>query len=386
MLLALTLLSSLYWAYALLCTARFGRRRPPAPGWTPPVSVLKPLLSSDAHLYENLRSFCDQDYAAFEVLFGVQDPNDPAVDVVHRLMKEFPDLDLRLVVDDRVIGANRKVSNVANLCQAAKHDVVVLADSDMRVGRDYLRAVVAPLEDESVGLVTCLYRSAAGQGLRATLAAMFINEWFFPAALVGAGVQPLRHAFGATIAGRRGPIAAIGGFEAVADYLADDYMLGALISQQGLRVVLSPYVVETVIGERDLSSLFFRELRWTRTFRTVRPLAYFLSGITHGLPLSGLLLLSSSDLALPLVAVHLALRCGGGIVIYRALGLSGPRQRLWLVPLRDGLSFLMWILSFLGQSVRWNGRRLRVDAQGRLHPVAEAPTPLAAQPSSPRRA
>ncbi len=217
---------------------------------------------------------------------------------------------------------------------------------------------------------------------------MFINEWFFPAALVSARVQPLRHAFGATIAGRRGPIAAIGGFAAVADYLADDYMLGNLISQQGLRVVLSPYLVETVIGERDLSSLFFRELRWTRTFRTLRPMAYFLSGITHGIPLSVLLLLSSSDLALalPLVAIHLALRWGGGGIVYATLGLPIPRRRLGLVPLRDGVSLLMWILSFLGQSVRWNDRRLRVDARGRLHPVAEAPSRLAPHPSSPPRA
>lgn len=374
LLLALTALSALYWLGAIVCVIAFGRRRPVAAGWTPPISVLKPLLRNDGRLYDNLRSFCEQDYPAFQVLFGVQDAHDQAIHTVDRLVKEFPHLDLRIVVNDRIIGPNRKISNVANLCQEARHEILVLADSDMRVGRDYLRAVVTPLQDESVGLVTCLYRSRPQPGLGATLAAMFVNEWFFPAVLVGARLQPLRHAFGATIACRRRTLAAIGGFEAVADYLADDYMLGSLMSQGGRRVVLSPYLVENAGADRDLASLFFRELRWTRTFRIVRPLSYFMSGITHGLPLSLLFLLSSgvSDLALTLGAVHLGLRGAGGRVVYWALGLPVPRGRLWLLPLRDSLSFLTWLLSFLGQSVRWNGRRLRVDVDGKLHPLPEA--------------
>jgi ceramide glucosyltransferase len=246
--------------------------------------------------------------------------------------------------------------------------------------------VVTPLQDDSIGLVTCLYRSAPRPGVGARLAAMFVNEWFFPAVLVGARVQPLRHAFGATIACRREPLAAIGGFEAVADYLADDYMLGSLISQRGLRVVLSPYIVENAGSERDPASLFFRELRWTRTFRTMRPQSYFFSVITHGIPLSVLFMISSgfSELALIMGAVHLGLRGGGGLVVYSALGLPVPQGRLWLLPVRDGLSFITWLLSFLGQSVRWNGRRLRVDANGKLHPLPEAaappPHPSSSQP------
>jgi ceramide glucosyltransferase len=386
-LLTLTVLSALYWLVALACVVAFGRRRPRS-GWTPPVSVLKPLLGNDGQLYENLRSFCEQDYPAYEVLFGVRDQSDPAIHVVNRLRNEFPQLDIRLLVNDRVIGANGKISNVANLWHEAKHDVIVLADSDMRVGRDYLRAVVAPLEEKSVGLVTCLYRSPARSGLGSTLATMFINEWFFPAALVGARLQPLRHAFGATIACRRDPLTAIGGFEAVADYLADDYMLGALVSQQGLRVVLSPYIVENASGERDLPSLLARELRWTRTIRTVRPLSYFLSGLTHGLPLSLLFLLDSpsSELALAMVGLHLGLRGAVGRIVYSVLRLPVPRGRLWLVPLRDSLSLMMWVLSFLGQSVRWHGRRLWVDAHGKIRLVAETPSPLFPHPSSSRQA
>src|SRR5262249_2156543 len=149
----------------------------------------------------------------------------PAVPVVNRLIRELPHHDLRLVVNARIIGSNRKISNVTNLARAARHPVLVLADSDMRVGRDYLRTVVAPPQSGSVGLVTCLYRSAIHRGLKAALGAMFVNEWFVPAALVASRLEPMRHAFGATIVCRREQIRTIGGFEAVADYLADDAML-----------------------------------------------------------------------------------------------------------------------------------------------------------------
>jgi ceramide glucosyltransferase len=368
---ALVLLSALYWLGALVCTAAFARRTRSGLGWTPPVSVLKPLLKDDGYLYDNLRSFCEQDYPMFEVLFGVQDENDPAVRVVHRLLDEFPERDLRLVVNARMIGTNHKMCNVANLCQEAKYGLFVLADSDMRVGPDYLGAVVAPLRDASVGLVTCLYKSVAQRDLGSTFAAMFVNEWFFPAALVAARLERMRHAFGATIACRRDQIRDIGGFEILADYLADDYMLGALISRHGLRVALSRYVVENVVGERRLSSHFFRELRWTRTFRTVRPVSYFLSLVTHGIPLSLLLVCASGvqPYALAILALHIALRWGVGFMTYAALQLPTPPGRLAAVPLRDSVSLVMWTLSFLGRRVRWNDRRLWVDRCGKLHPV-----------------
>ena len=334
MLLALALLSALYWLGAFVCTAAFARRRRSGPGWTPPVSVLKPLLKDDGHLYDNLRSFCAQDYPVFEVLFGVQDENDPAVQVVDRLVREFPQHDLRLIVNARVIGSNRKMCDVANLFREAKHDLFVLADSDMRVRPDYLGAVVAPLRDSAVGLVTCLYKSVARRDLGSTLAAMFVNEWFFPAALVAARLERMRHAFGATIACRRDQITDIGGFETLADYLADDYMLGALISRHGLRVALSPYVVENVVGEKYLSSHFFHELRWTRTFRPPR-LLLSVPGDARGSPLCPARL----GLGLPAVRAdharaEIALRWGTGFMTYAALQLPVPPGRLALVPVQ----------------------------------------------------
>lgn len=372
--------ASVYWIVAFACVVRFARQRPPGARVLRPVSVLKPLRGDDGALYENLQSFCRQSYPDFEIVFGVADARDPAVAVVHRLVRELPDVRLRLVVDDRTCGANRKVSNLANLLAHAKHDTLVIADSDMRVGPDYLRAVVAPLEESRVGLVTCLYRGVAPGGVASRLGAMFINEWFLPSALVGTRLEPLRHAFGATIACRRTTLAMIGGFEAIADQLADDYMLGWLVSRAGFRVVLVPYVVENRIAERSLRALLLHELRWARTFRTLRPVSYFCSLFTYGIPLSAIWLALSGGGRLACVATlsHLGLRCVGRLVLYRSLGQRPPWQDIWLVPIRDVVSFAIGIGSFLGRTVRWNDERFRVRGNGRLErtEVADARTPL----------
>jgi len=319
-------------------------------------------------LYENLRSFCLQDYRSFEIVFGVRYLHDPAVAVVERLRHEFPGLELKLVADSRTIGTNLKVSNLANLVRHAKHDTLIVADSDMRVGPGYVRAVVWPLEDRRVGLVTCLYRGVAPYGVASQLGAMFINEWFLPAALVGTHVERLRHAFGATIACRRDTLRSIGGFEAVADQLADDYMLGWLVSKRGLRVVLVPYVVDNVVTERNLRTLVLHELRWARTFRTLRPVTYFCSLFTYGIPLSLLWLAASrgTRAACVALALHVGLRAVGRLGLYRSLGQPPPWSDTWLVPIRDVVSFVVGILSFLGRTVRWNDEQFRVRRDGRL--------------------
>jgi ceramide glucosyltransferase len=362
-----------YALVALACVVAFARRRPTTSRLCPPVTILKPLRGDDGQLYENLLSFCRQDYPRFEIVFGVRDADDPAVTVVRRLQAEFRDLRLRLVIDDRVIGTNLKVSNLANMVRHARHDTLVVADSDMRVGPDYLRAVVGPLEEPGVGLVTCLYRGVAPCGMPSRLGAMFINEWFLPAALVGIRIEGLRHAFGATIACRRQTLRAIGGFEALADQLADDYMLGWLVSDLGFRVALAPYVVNTVITERDLRGLFLHELRWARTFRTLRPLPYFGSLLTYGIPLSALWLVTSSGGRAAWLAaiVHLGLRCGGRLVLHQSLGEWRPWWETWLVPLRDVLSFTVGLFSFVGRRVQWNDETLEVRRDGRLERATE---------------
>src|SRR5437879_6119327 len=193
----LVVLSAAYWLAALVSVARYRRARPSAPHHASPVTILKPLRGDDGELYENLRSFCLQDYQTFEIVFGVRHFHDPAVAVVERLKREFPALELKLAAESRTIGTNLKVSNLANLVRHAKHDTLIVADSDMRVGPDYIRAVVGPLEDQRVGLVTCLYRGVAPRGVASRLGAMFINGWFLTASLCGTPLQPLRPGLGA---------------------------------------------------------------------------------------------------------------------------------------------------------------------------------------------
>ena len=370
-LLGLMVLSSVYWLFAFACSARIQNLRPADTTYAPPVTVLKPVRNDDGQLYLNLRSFCKQNYPTYEILFGVRNADDPAGAVVDRLIREVPQLDLACIVTGAPIGSNRKVSTLEALSRSARYDTLVVADADMRVGPDYLRAVAAPLVDPSVGLVTCLYRGIASGGLASTLGAMFINEWFIPGVMAGARLSPLRNAFGATLACRRDVLASIGGFAALADDLADDYMMGVLISRRGLRVALAPYLVSNIVVEQSLHSLVFHELRWVRTFRTVRPLAYAWTAVTHGISLAVLLLAVAGPTraAMAAVAVNVLIRCGGRVALYRRLGIPLRWSTTWLVPVRDVLSFALWALSFVGREVRWGDERFSVDAEGKLHPL-----------------
>jgi ceramide glucosyltransferase len=373
-LLGAVVFAAVYQISVWACVALFARQRPPQPRHSPAVTVLKPLRGDDGHLYDNLRSFCEQDYPHFELLFGIRNRHDPAAAIVRRLQHEFPRLDIGLVCDGRVIGTNPKASNLANLVRHAKYGTLIMADGDMRVAPDYIRTVAAALDDDTVGLVTCLYYGVARGGLASRLSAMFINEWLLPAALVGTRLERLRHAFGATIACRRDTLRSIGGIESVADRLADDYMLGWLVSRRGLRVVLAPHLVENVIAEPDVRTLFRHELRWARTFRTVRPLSYFCALFTHGVSLSLLWLAvgSAGGLAAAALVVHITLRCFGRVIVHRSLGRPVPWAEMWLVPVRDVASFVIGIASFLGRTVHWNGERFRVSPDGRLEPERPA--------------
>lgn len=355
-----------YVAFALVRICAFGRRRErPVAG--PPVTVLKPLRGAAPGLYENLRSFCEQDYPVVQVVFGVRDAADPAVPIVERVMRELPGRDLALVVNDCVIGANLKVSNLANMYGSAKHDLLVIADSDMRVDPSYLAAVVGPLADPTVGVVTCLYRGRSAGGFWSVLGAMFINEWFLPSALVARTLEPDRLCFGATMALRREALEAIGGFPALAAYLADDYMLGALLNERGLRVALSSYLVDDVVWEPDFTALFRHELRWARTMRTAQPVGYAMSFLTYSLVLCVVYLLVSSSrtLGAAIVGAAVVLRVAVHYAVRAGLGIAEP-SRPWLVPVREALCFVVWAASFWGRAVHWDGRKFSVSSDGRM--------------------
>jgi ceramide glucosyltransferase len=366
-LLVLAAMSAAYWLGALWSTTTFRRQLVRRSTFAPHVTILKPLCGAGGRLYESLRSFCEQDYPHYQIVVGVRSADDPAVTVVYRLMAEYPTLDLRLVVSDRLAGANPKVSNLANLYEAAKYDILVVADSDIRVGPDYLRTVVAPLEDREVSLVSCLYRGIADRNVWATLGAMFINEWFYPSALVGERLEGVAHAFGATMVCRRETLERIGGFGALAAYLADDYRLGQLITRDGGRVVIARYVVDTAVTAATFRDLFLHELRWARTYRTARPLGYFFSVVTLALPIAIFGALVGGPVAAAVLL--LGIRLAGSVMFSRDLELPVTWRHLCLVPVRDTLSLAVWALSFLGRTVYWAGHRFRVDKDGKLTPA-----------------
>lgn len=335
--------------------------------YQPPLTILKPLCGVDPGLYENLRSFCEQDYPVYQVILGVLDGDDPAIRVVERLIADLPQKDLTIVVDDRTIGTNLKVSNLANMLKWAKHDTLVIADSDMRVGRDYLAAVVAPLEDPRVAAVTCLYRGTPVGGIPSVLGTMFVNEWFLPAALIALRFQRLRYCFGATTAVRMHALQAAGGMEAMASFLADDYMLGRLLTERGGEVRLGRYLVENVLLEPNLQSLLLHELRWARTVGSLRPLGYALTVITYPIPLALLFLLLTQFQPVGMAAVALAtgLRTTLHYCVRRRLRLPGTATP-WLVPVREALSLIVWSVSWLGRRVHWRGRTFIRVGGGRL--------------------
>jgi ceramide glucosyltransferase len=365
------LTACLYVVLAALAVRRFAGT-PGLPPTTPvPVTVLKPLHGEDAQLYDNLRSFCVQNHPCFQVIFGVRDPADPAIAVARRLIAELPGRDLALVIDPSVSGSNFKVSNLENMMPLAKHDVFVIADSDMRVEPDYLTTVTAPLADREIGLVTCLYRGRPVAGRWSRLAAMFVNHGFLPNALVGERLRPGTACFGATMAFRRDIYATIGGFAGLRDQLADDYALGASIRRAGKRVVLSSHLVDTTMADADLRALVTHELRWARTLRLLAPRGFAGSIITQPLALAliATLALGVPPVMLAVLAVALICRMIMVRVVDEALGL--PATPLWLVPVRDMLSFMVFVASFLSNRVAWRDGKFRIAADGRLVTIGD---------------
>ncbi len=350
----------------MLAALRFARRPLPAAVRPAAVSVLKPLHGAEPGLYENLRSFVEQDYPAVQIVLGVNHPQDGALDAARALIRDFPGDDVALVVDRRIRGSNQKVANLENMLAAARHDTLVLADSDMRVNPRYLAAVAAPLADSGVGVVTCLYKGASTGGFWSDLGALQINFSFLTNALLGDALGIGRGCFGATIALRRATLRRIGGFALVRDELADDQRIGDAVRAQGLAVVLSPYLVEAQVWEPSLAALWRHELRWARTVRGIAPIGFAGSAATHPLAIALLaaIIAGFGSIAGILLAATCVLRWAAAGALARALGL--PVRRLWLLPLRDVLSFAVFVASFFGRRVSWRDQNLHVEPNGRM--------------------
>jgi ceramide glucosyltransferase len=366
-----------YYALCLWGALRFLQERKAAGEGARPtqaVSILKPLRGADPEMYESFRSHCLQDYPEYEIIFGVSDPNDPAIRLVERLKTEFPQRAIRLMVCPETLSTNTKVSNLAQMVREARHEYLIVNDSDIRVEPDYLRRVLAPLIDPKVGLVTCLYRGIANSTLGSRLESLGISTDFCAGVLVAQTVEGGIHfGLGSTLAFSRRDLQAIGGFEVIADYLADDYELGSRIAALGLKVKLSDAVVETFLPRYKVRIFFDHQMRWARTIRDSRFWGYVGLGLTFGLPWAvlALILAQGAGWAWELLALATAMRIAVAVTVGKFVLRDRQVMRsLVFIPLRDLVALAVWIISFAGHTVTWGGNRFRLE-NGKLAKIKD---------------
>lgn len=368
LLLSLAAIGICYLAVATVFLALLARPTCGDASDLPAVTVLKPLHGEEPYLAESLASFVAQDYPApVQFVFGVQSPNDPAIASVREVQAAYQDRDVTLVVDGRLHGSNRKVSNLANMAEHARHGTILLADSDMRAPPGYLRRVIAMLAVPGVGAVTCPYHGLSIGTLWSRLTALGIDSHFLPGIAMGAVLGVGHPCMGSTIALRRETLERIGGFPGLADELADDHVMGAKVRALGLKVVIAPFTVGHTCAERRVGDLLKQELRWLRTVRQVEPLGHAGSLITHPLPYAtAALALEPGLFAGAAFGLAWGARAGICLVAERAFGLK--RHSYWLVPMRDLLSFALFAASFFGRAVSWRGHDYDVARSGALLP------------------
>ncbi|MEJ2210130.1 MAG: bacteriohopanetetrol glucosamine biosynthesis glycosyltransferase HpnI [Anaerolineae bacterium] len=371
LLLLLVVAALIYWLVSCLLVLAFFRQ-PQAidPNFCPPVSILKPLKGMDAGMVENFASFCRQDYPDFELIFGVADADDPAIDAVTELRQAFPGCRIRLVVTAPTY-VNRKAGVLHVLAAEARHDILVASDSDVRVEPGYLRRVVSPLANPAVGLVTCAYRGIQPLTLTARLEALYMGATFLPSLLVARKFLAMHFAMGATVALRRADLARIGGFAAVGDYLADDYQIGARIADVGLRVHMSDEIVDIVLGRTNFRDQWDREVRWAQCSRVSRPLEYPGLLLTFSTPFALLYLVATGLAAQGWLVLGLSLLLRWLVAWLVTARTDNRALRPWLIllPIRDLLTMLVWLAGLVGHRVVWRGEEYLLQGDGRLKAV-----------------
>jgi ceramide glucosyltransferase len=345
------------------------------PDFAPPVSVLKPVRGLDREAYANFVSFCRQDYPQYEILFGVEDLDDPVVPVIQKLIRDFPGNSIRLLIGPDHPGTNSKVSKLCRLANEARHEILVISDSDIRVRCDYLRTVVGPLRNSQVGVVTCSYVGMAGRSLGAELEAVGLATDFFAGVIMAWQLEEVKFALGATMAVPHRRLAEIGGFEALADCLSDDFELGNRMAMSGYRVELLSYTVSTVLPSQSLRDLFQRQLRWAVGLRHSRAWGHLGLLLTQGLPwsLAAVAVGRSVGAAVGYLGAYVALRLTMAWTV-GIWGLRDPllRRKWWLVFLWDAVSFVVWLTSFTRNRISWRGAEFYV-CRGGLIPVTSRP-------------
>jgi ceramide glucosyltransferase len=369
--LALAALAYQILAYLGLARLFLTPAQPPGMPSGPGVTIFKPLKGLDPVTRECLSSFLTQDYHPYQVLFGVGSPDDPVLPVLEELKQTLPGPEVEVIICPQAQGLNPKISLLRQMEPRARYDLLVISDADVKVSPDFLATIAAACHEPGVGLVSCPYRAGRTRTLGAHLEALTISADFIPAVAVSLMVEPLRFALGAVMALPRRVLSQIGGFSALADFLADDYQLGWRTAQAGFGVRLIPHVVETQNPEMSLKDYLAHQSRWSRTYRVCRPKGYLGYGITHALVYGVFLSLAShlAPAALGLLAAILALRLGLAYFSERVC-LQGDLtlKAFWLLPLKDFLSFGLWLLSFLGRRVTWKDASFRVTPDGKLVP------------------
>ena len=371
-----------YYLLSLYCVVRYFRdlrkSLPLKSSYLPPVSILKPVRGVDREAYENFASYCRLDYPEYEIIFAVAEPDDSAVPVIERLQTDFPRCSIRLIKGAERIGTNSKVNSLCRLVQEAKYDLVVMSDSDVRVDPDYLWAVVPPFADSQVGAVTGFYRGITAGSIVADLDALGMYLDSAPGALVARRLEDkMQFAFGWTMATTKRHLSEIGGWEAMANYHSDDFELGNRIARRGYRVELMRKPVWMVFPQETIGQYFRHELRWSIGLKNVRPTGYWWLMLTHGLPWAVLAAALAAragwgGIAAGHFIAYLVLRLGLAWTTGTwGLGDTGAWKKLWLVPLRDAISFIAWVGGSFSEQILWRGLAYRVK-NGQLFPMASA--------------
>lgn len=367
----------MYYVIATLATVRFfsRERKRKLGSYNPPVSILKPVRGVDFASYENFQSFCVQDYPEYEILFCVNELEDPAVPLIRRLAAVYPDRNIRLLSGAPQFGSNRKVNNLALLAREAKFELLVQSDGDVRVGANYLRELAATFAGPETGVVSCFYRGIAQANLWAEMEALGAATDFSPSVLVAERMEGVTFALGASVAITKTWLARIGGYEALANVLADDYEIGNRVARAGGRVTVSREVVATMYPVLTLVEFWQHQSRWARTVRLCRPASYVGLLFTHGLfwAVLGALLSASAPGAAAFMGAYLVLR----LVLAWTAGVWGLRDdtvqgKLWMVPLRDAVHFVVWLGSFFSNRITWGEAEFRLAGNGEMIPVSPA--------------
>lgn len=371
-LLLAALAPSAYYVLAILAAFRFFRKRPEEiRDFTPPVSILKPVRGLDREAYENYASFCRQDYPEFEIIFNVADENDPAIPVIERIIHDFPERRIRLLIGAEPLGTCNKVNKLVRMVREASYEILVISDSDIRVGPGYLHAVAAPFRDPKVGAVTCLYRGLTDGSLASELEALGNTSDFDAGVLSAWQLGGVDFALGATMATTRQRLAEIGGFEALVNHFSDDYELGNRIHKLGYRVEITTYPVYTVFPRQSLTECFRHQVRWTLTMKHSQPWGHFSLLFTHGLPwtiLAAILAPWAPVKAAYIVAYILLRGTMAWTVGVWGVGDHLLRRKMWMVPLRDAFAFIVWLTSFFQQRIEWRGSEYTIRDK-RLVPI-----------------